>query len=384
MNVQFGDEVVSFPDSMSEDEINAALRSMSGTDTPSPEPEPPVEDEGIDLQDARGLVGALNKGSTLGFGDEIAGVGRTLLDYAAPSSWGEDAQSFGDKYAMYRDDQRASDAEFQRENPKTALAAEVVGGLISPVNRVAPGMGATGSHAARTGLAATRAGIEGGITGLGQGEGSLEDQLASAQTGATWGGLAGGLLSGVGGAVGNTFSKRRIARELGKGDEFIPAHLADTEGNVGSFYRKYVGNAIGGRGPLGRQESDYLRNNSKITGLVDGGETMFPRTVGTRTAVGELKNKIGQQAKVAEDTVTRQSKKVKSEIPQQKAAIAAQREAQREAIDQATSKQLFAEAMPERMPQELKDTILQSDYDTGEQLLSKWWADDGFQTVKGR
>ena len=231
---------------------------------------PPPEMEGLDYWS--GLAQTMSRGTLAGWGDEFTGLGRAALDYTFGDVGEEGSQSFPEAYKMYRDDARSRQQQFSEENPKTALGAELFGGIFSPINKIAPGLGTTGTRGVRTAQSIARGGAEGALAGLGEGQGSLEEQLQNAKTGGTIGGLASGVMTRVGGALGDAVSKQRIARDLGTGDNFIPAHLADPEGNVGAFYRKFVGNAIGGRGPLGRQESAYLRNNPKINSLVEGGE----------------------------------------------------------------------------------------------------------------
>lgn len=362
---------VTGPEGATEEE--ALAQFQSSYEAPSQD----VRGEGVDFQDAKGLSNAISNGFLAGFGDEVIAGARSIADKILPNSeydFGDDVvDNQGNDYSMYLADQRAVDDEFRRENPGIAIGAEIAGSIVSPINKIAPGVGRTGSTLRKTLESMGRGTLEGGVVGFAEGRGSLEDRIDNARKGASIGGLMSGAISGTGGALGRTISKRRIARELGKGDDFVPANIADPEGGAGAFVRKYIGNAIGGRGQIGRQESSYFRNNPRITGLVEDGESLFPNTVGTRHAVKNLKDKITEEATLASDTLNRQQKAIPAAV---KGSVSE--------IDQQGARQLFDLAMPDTMPQEIKDQIRSLDYDQGEELLSKWWGQNGFKTVKGR
>lgn len=95
-------------------------------------------------------------------GVEIAGLGRAALE-GIPQ---EGEQSFGDKYRMYRDDARATDEQFAKDNQRIAIATELAGNIANPVSLVAPGLVTTGGTGARLAQSVGRGAIEGGIYGL--------------------------------------------------------------------------------------------------------------------------------------------------------------------------------------------------------------------------
>lgn len=325
----------------------------------------PEKDEGMDLQDVRGFGQALLNGQLVGFGDEAVGLARAGLDYFYPSSWEEGAQSFPDKYKMYRDDARASLKEFREENPGTAITTEIVGGIASPINKIAPGLGTTGGTGARVLQSTVRGGIEGGIAGFGEGQGDIYTQLINAGKSAALAAPLSGALTGVGGILGKTLTKRRVAQDLGYGENYIPPNLADPEGGVGKFYRNYVGNAIGGRGGIGKQESRYLRNNPKISSLVDDPALAFPDEVGTRNAVGEVKDKLADDAR-----------KLKLALQAQKKAIK---------MEERSFNDIAIEyAMPDSMPESVKNQVRSSSALDADKILSRWYKDNAFMDVKGR
>ena len=156
----------------------------------------------LDASETRlGNVGrSLAQGLTMGFSDELAGLGAAL----APG---------GRDYQEGRQEALARLERGRRENPYASFAGEMAGA-------VAPGIGAMRAasmipqvgRALRSprlmprlrtgglpqpGRAAAMAGLgaaEGAVYGLGAGESGLQDRLESAETGAKFGGAIGGAL----------------------------------------------------------------------------------------------------------------------------------------------------------------------------------------------
>jgi hypothetical protein len=130
------------------------------------------------------LARMATQGATLGFADELAGLGAALV----PGGRG---------YEEARDVSRARVGRLRREYPMQSLAAEMAGGM------VLPGMG--GARAGGAALRATgsrmAAGLAGGVTGgavggalTGAGESEAGRRLEGALTGGLIGGVAGGAL----------------------------------------------------------------------------------------------------------------------------------------------------------------------------------------------
>ena len=135
------------------------------------------DDDGFGANLARTAVG---QGALLGFGDEVEAGLRTGFGL------------LGD-YGKTRDEIRAELKDFARENPGTALAAEIGGGLLTG--------GVGGARAAGTALG--RKVLEkAGVTGLAAGIGATEGAIAGVGSGETAGGrVAGGLIGGGAGGV---------------------------------------------------------------------------------------------------------------------------------------------------------------------------------------
>lgn len=125
------------------------------------------------------------------FQDEIAGVIEGVGRAIVPGGKG-----FREGYTEARDAARAPVHQFEEENPKTALAMDLVGGAVSPLNRVVPGAGlGNAARVTRAGraLQAARAGAAGGAAfTFGAAEGDVGSQIAQTAIGAGLGGVLGG------------------------------------------------------------------------------------------------------------------------------------------------------------------------------------------------
>jgi hypothetical protein len=115
------------------------LEALAGSQ-PSPAPEAPPRKQGL-TETIRGIGQQTTRGSLSGFGDEVIGGSRAAIDYILPGGGNE---PFADTYRSYRDDERESMKAYEKENPKTAFASNVVGSFANPINKIAPGWGATG------------------------------------------------------------------------------------------------------------------------------------------------------------------------------------------------------------------------------------------------
>ena len=353
------------------------LRTQAAQVAPVEEPAAaPNELEGG--QYLKGAINQLNKGTTLGFGDEIAAGGRTLVDMIG-RNWGEEGnQSWADTYKMYRGDERATDKQFQDENPMTSLALNTVGGLISPINRVAPGMGSTGTGLTRAVQATARGAAEGGIVGLGEGEGTLREQLESMETGSLFGGGFGGAVSGVGGLIGRLASNRRIKKELlDESGAFTPIHLAEKEGLLPDFYRNTVGRAWGGKQALRDQEAPFVgRADELVNRAKDESAGAIREVEGQADEVKRGLTRTREQIGDAARADARAARGVNEQIDLDTAQALA---------DDATNFRALAaqEAMPDDYRAALLDVDLNDPVATS-QALKKFWNDDAFQMVKSR
>ena len=131
---------------------------------------------------------ALGQGLLLGFGDEAEAGVRSLLS--------------DETYDDALKDVRGELKGFRQENPGTALAAELGGGLVTGgLGGLRAASSALGrkvlEKAGTAGLGASIGATEGAIAGFGTGEGGLGNRLFSSGVGATIGGTIGGAVPGV-------------------------------------------------------------------------------------------------------------------------------------------------------------------------------------------
>lgn len=101
-------------------------------------------------------------------------------------------------YYEIRDNLRAQGKEFERQNPKTALALELAGGIATPAFGVGALKGA--STLAKIGSGMTGGALSGALFGSGAAK-EKEDMYGDAAKNALIGGLTGGALSGIGSVI---------------------------------------------------------------------------------------------------------------------------------------------------------------------------------------
>lgn len=140
-----------------------------------------------------GPVRAAFQGATFGLSEEAEALAKSLLP----------GRSYGEEVSKIRGEM----AQYRRDYPKEALAAETAGGL------AVPGFGAyklgkaavTGGRLARAATSPIGAGaIQGALAGAGTTEGGAADRLTGAVSGGLTGGLVGGAVSGLTGTAAKT------------------------------------------------------------------------------------------------------------------------------------------------------------------------------------
>ena len=400
---------------MTEEEARAKLRLIQiqkeklalGSDAAPERSAPPVEieGEGLDLQDVRGLGGALLKGSLAGFGDEFVGAARTGLDMLLPETGADriareiagadNAQSLADAYRMHRDDARASDKEFERENSKTAIAANILGGVASPLNKVAPGFGSS-----RMGATA-RGGAEGALAGYGESEDG--NVLRSVLTGAAFGGGAGFGLSSVGHMFGRTSGIDDLDVKMPDGStRFKPLNLAaDDDSLAGRAYRNTFGRSSGG-GKLRNQEQPWLDDaaadvkNARVeldARKLDLGESARVESLGLEQAASEQKRLLAEDVRQETlnidnqlDMLAAADLKPKQAVPRLPKAVKAVKGDARVAEPTVKFRRAAAtESVPVRERDAIFDGVDVDDPEAADDAIYDFWqSDDAFAMVKGR
>jgi len=290
---------------------SARARLAAKASAPVDKPVDKPELSGVDY--ARGLAQTVSKGSLSGWGDEVVGAGRAVLDYAMPGVTGEGSQSFGERYRMYRDDERKSQKQFADENKRVATATEIVGAFGSPLNKAKLlTKGAAGASKAAQLIA--RGGAEGALYGAGEAdevENIKQGALDAAQTGAV--GTA--VISGAGGALGKALSNNRVKEALWTtlpdgSKVFKPLNLADAEGRLGKTYRDFIGVAWGGEN-VGKQESKYLQHalartlkDTPTESAVEQAKRLIPEEVGTKNSLRDVTQAITDQRLLEKSRLT--------------------------------------------------------------------------------
>jgi hypothetical protein len=264
-----------------------------------------------------------------------------------------DEKPFGEIYEDIYGAEHGRQQTYKQERPGEALALEIAGGLGTG------GMGLSKALASqavknmgRGAKAATTAGTmaaEGAITGAGaagpdaRGEGAL--------IGGTVGAALPLALAG-GGEMVRQVGKRRVAQELGEGEDFIPINVAAPETAVGSFYNDVVGEAFGG-GAIRRQAQP----------LIDRAEAATEKAA---AVVDHMKATGTQQIKQSERAI-RQG--VMDSIEQGNAQF------RRQAIDSAAPASMTAEA---------REKLQQMSPQDARNFLDDHWTTFGFESAKGR
>lgn len=197
-------------------------------------------------------------GVLLGFTDEIA---ETVPAYMESLETGRD---FSEIYSERLTLADAENQQFYEDFPEATAGLSIGGALVSPATY----LGGAGVQAARGALLAGRLANTGRgaqiatTAGLASGAGALEGALAGAGTSVQGqrgeGALEGAAIGAAAGLAGEAIvsgvkriAKRRVAQDLGTGEDFVP--LVFTESGAAGFYRDIVSKSFGGKGAVVQQ-----------------------------------------------------------------------------------------------------------------------------------
>ena len=166
----------------------------------------------------------LAQGLSFGLSDEISGVlGAIPASFNLNDSFADKLSGIPDAYRGIRDAARENNAAFSERNPKTALAANLAGGLATGGAGLTRAGVNTVSGLAKSGAAA------GAVGGFGASEGGVGEHLAGTATGAAVGGALAPALPALGGALSRLTSRPNQANsrfaELMKRDDMTPEQL---------------------------------------------------------------------------------------------------------------------------------------------------------------
>lgn len=148
-----------------------------------------------------GAADAFTQGTSFGFGDELTALEAGVLGKTPDGSWFDYSKSFGDRYNDALQAERGQQEQFRSENPGTALAAEIAGGIGTGAGLAKGGLTLAGRTAGKGLLARAGAGAaEGAAYGAAYGAGNADngDRLGGAQFGAAMGAALGGAIPVIG------------------------------------------------------------------------------------------------------------------------------------------------------------------------------------------
>ncbi len=170
-----------------------------------------------------GLFDAVTSGMSLGFGDELTAAESALLGRTPEGGWFDYSQPMGERYDRALEAERAQGRQFAKENPVSAIAGEIGGGILTGGGAARSGLTLAGQivNAPKRARLATRAGAAalegagyGAVAGAGYSEGGLENRLEGAAQGAGTGVLVGGALPVIGAGVRRLTQRAAVPREI--------------------------------------------------------------------------------------------------------------------------------------------------------------------------
>jgi len=239
-----------------------------------PPPPPPSIPQGGSVADT------LGQGLSFGFSDELAGGIGAGINSIAGIFGGGTGEDFGDAYRGIRDAARSNVDAFSERNPKTALATEIVGGMLTG-----------GAGAARTGafnaakyaptllgrlapVAATGA-VQGGLYGAGASEAEDIGGVATdTLTGAAVGGVTAPLLPAIAGGARsvarNVFDTQTANKQFQAFKELlerkVPGLRLTTGQGTGSESIRSIETTVGGTLTGGRVQRQLNENRRSVQG----------------------------------------------------------------------------------------------------------------------
>lgn len=192
-----------------DDESAAAQPSVVWDDEvaqPAAQPTPFAERARMGLPARIGST--LLQGATMGFADELAGIGGGIMGGIAGLA-GMEGQSFGQGYEETRNRVRNELGALRESNPITSMVAEGAGGLLTGI-----GLGSKLAQAvpvkSKIGNVMATGGVFGGVSGAGAAkdmESVIPGILSGAATGAATAGVLQPVAAGIG-AVGSNIAQR--------------------------------------------------------------------------------------------------------------------------------------------------------------------------------
>jgi hypothetical protein len=236
----------------------ANLDAMKGMTNGEPTAEHPLGR--IQASKAQSALGGVAQGASLGFADELTGLGSAIGSIGSPGS-------FADRYRAARDESRADYKQAREDNPISYGAGELGGSLVTAPLLPGGPFKAGGSVAKAAANAAISGGLQGAAQGLGASDADLtQGDFHRAFKDAGVAGVAGGLTGGVLGAAG--------ARLVGSAEKnaqgwVIKDIIGEAKGASTATARKQLADDAAGAQRLmrGDKELDSAINSARHGGV---------------------------------------------------------------------------------------------------------------------
>lgn len=181
-----------------------------------------------------GAADAFTQGVTFGFGDELTALEAGLLGKTPQGDWFNYSKSFGDRYDDALKAERGQQDQFREQNPVTATAAELAGGLATGAGLAKGGVTLVGRAGGQPLLTRIAAGMgEGAAYGAAYGAGNADEnsRLDGALSGAATGAVLGGALPVAGAGV-KKYIAAPIAQRIGRARNPISAQNSAAAGRI--------------------------------------------------------------------------------------------------------------------------------------------------------
>lgn len=369
-------------------------------------------------------LNAAGQGLSLGWLDELGSFmgSRNLLPtgvlgdaHPARRREGETPEEAYDRLQALQSDRRRA---YTDEHTGEALGLEVLGGLSTGVAGLARTLGRQGvkqiakqaskprSQFARADAVGEAAEQGSRLRDVAKGAGTVlgESALAGAGTaqegsraegavaGAAMGAATAGALKGLGKGV-EFATKRRVAQELGEGDDFVPLNIAADNSMLGKFYQEFLGRTWGG-GELLRQQS------ARVGGIARRRlDRAKEKMTGVKASLAREKEAATDAAEAARlRTLEEGNARIDTEAARQQGALRkAKKQGKREvgkrlaqALDDDAAKlrvQAAKNSMPPDAPGELVDEVSDlaaRDPQQAAEKMDNWWVENGFLDARSR
>ncbi|NQX96146.1 MAG: hypothetical protein HRT64_14735, partial [Erythrobacter sp.] len=148
-----------------------------------------------------GAVDSITQGMTFGFGDNLTALEAGILGRTPEGGWFDYSKSFGDRYDDALKAERGQQDKFREANPGTAIAGELLGGMVTGAGLAGSGATLVGRTAGRHLLTRGAAGAaEGAAYGAAYGAGNADgaDMGESIADGAKLGAAFGAAIPAIG------------------------------------------------------------------------------------------------------------------------------------------------------------------------------------------